>query len=344
MSELNFIVDQKENIPVKYHDQLFLLMQENRKEIFDIEPPHLKYFEISWKIPLEKSKQKIWTLVILNNELIGYGYTSLNIMYDNQDIGYFWCHIKKKYRRNGYGSALLQQQYKQFPEQIKIIQTETFKNTDGEKFISNLKEKYQSKVVMSISEIRSFNISEVKQEAERLKQKVARKGYSIIFVNGIDFAKVVDYEEYIEMVEEIWNDMPREELSDEDEILTVERHQIYLKKAIELGYDILTYIAIDEKTKKPIGLTSTTVGKYQPAVAYQDDTGVLKPHRGNGLGLALKYQMLDKLLSDTETKYWQTGNAGSNEHMLRINKLLGYKEFTSIKIIEFSKEELQELL
>ena len=344
MSELRYIIDQKEGISEKHLEQLFKLMQENRKEILLHEPPSAEYFRIFWNLPQEKSKEKKWVLVLNDEILIGYGYVSWNIMFDNLDIGYFWCFIKKEHRRKGYGTALLQQLCRLFPQQIRIVQTESFENTDGEKFVANLKEEYQSQMVISISDIRNFDKEKVSIEAKQLKQRASEKGYKIIFSNARDLAKNIDYPKYVEMVEEIWNDMPREELSDEDEILTPERHNEYLRRAMDNGYEILTFIAITKETEKPIGLTCTNINKFQPLIAYQEDTGILREHRGNGLGLTLKYQMLNKLLTETNTKYWETGNAGSNEHMLRINDKLGYKKYTSIKITEFMKEEWQNFL
>ena len=82
------------------------------------------------------------------------------------------------------------------------------------------------------------------------------------------------------------------------------------------------------------------ISQFQPEVARQGDTGILKSHRGNGLGLAVKYQMLEKLLSETDAKYWRTGNAGSNEHMLRINRLLRHEPFVSVIEFEVNRNAL----
>ncbi|MHA1122834.1 MAG: hypothetical protein ACTSPC_08555, partial [Candidatus Heimdallarchaeota archaeon] len=101
-----------------------------------------------------------------------------------------------------------------------------------------------------------------------------------------------------------------------------------------------TFVAIHKETKEIAGVTVTYINEHHTKIAHQQDTGVVRAHRGNGLGLALKYQMLEKLLFETKATKWQTGNAGSNEHMLRINNMLNHEPFTSIPVYEISKLDL----
>ena len=106
----------------------------------------------------------------------------------------------------------------------------------------------------------------------------------------------------------------------------------------------MTFVVIHKGTNEPVGVTCTYISKYQPENAIQEDTGIISSHRGKGLGLAIKYQMLDKLLNETNTKFWRTGNAGSNEHMLRINRILKYDPYQRIFVFEFTKDELNQKL
>jgi RimJ/RimL family protein N-acetyltransferase len=60
--------------------------------------------------------------------------------------------------------------------------------------------------------------------------------------------------------------------------------------------------------------------------AVQLDTSVLPPHRGHGLGLAIKGAMLRTLLPAwPELEHITTSNAIDNEHMLAVNRALGYR-------------------
>lgn len=69
--------------------------------------------------------------------------------------------------------------------------------------------------------------------------------------------------------------------------------------------------------------------------------GVVKKYRGHNIGLTLKYLMLEKLLKDPQVKYWITENAGSNDHMIRINHKLGYKEWLTAYMYETKLDELK---
>ena len=143
------------------------------------------------------------------------------------------------------------------------------------------------------------------------------------------------------MVEQLWNDMPREQLSDEGDVLTEEKLRGIYSHHIRRGLHYYGYLAIHEKSNEPVGYTTVAINKYQPWIAWQDDTGVVHEHRGNGLGLALKYQSMLKLVKDTKAKYWRTGNAASNIHMARINKKLGHKLFLTDLVFELEVSDFK---
>lgn len=73
------------------------------------------------------------------------------------------------------------------------------------------------------------------------------------------------------------------------------------------------------------GLTELSIDPRRPARAGQDDTSVVPAHRGHGLGLWMKADMIARLRDDhpatTEIVTW---NAETNEHMLAINRALGF--------------------
>ncbi len=341
MTQIKFISGSKEEIPSKYLDQLFVLMQANYKEILKDEPPEINYFKISWTIGTSSNQKLIYVLAINQDDnVIGYGYGSWNIAYDNLDKGYFWVHVTRSQRRKGIGKQILKEIVGNFPPQITGIVTEAFSETDGVPFIESLKMDKKYTEVLSASDLTKFNLEEVKREAEKLRQQALDKGYEIIYIENMEHVLHLNYPKYIEMTQEIWNDMPLEELSFEDEILSVKRYQEMIQRQILSGNHIMTFVAIHKETNEQAGLTVTYVNKYHPKIANQQDTGVVRKHRGKGLGLALKYQMLEKLLTETKAQKWRTGNAGSNEYMLRINNLLKHVPYTKIPVYEMSKVDL----
>jgi RimJ/RimL family protein N-acetyltransferase len=79
-------------------------------------------------------------------------------------------------------------------------------------------------------------------------------------------------------------------------------------------------------TGQIVALTEMAVDQNTPQWGFQQATAVQPAHRGHRLGLLVKIGMLD-LLAEREpgVRHIFTGNAGSNEHMVAINELLGYR-------------------
>ncbi|MHA1532127.1 MAG: GNAT family N-acetyltransferase [Candidatus Heimdallarchaeota archaeon] len=341
MNQLKFISGSKEEIPAKYLNQLFNLMQVNYVEILKDEPAEIEYYRKTWSLGVSSDQKMIYVLVIKqDDEVIGYSYGSWNIKYDNLDKGYFWVHIAKNERRKGLGKRTLKEIIERFPPQVTGIVTEVFAETDGVPFVESLQMKKNYTEVLSSSDLTKFDKEEVKKESRKLKQQVLENGYEIIYINNMNHVFHLDFVKYVEMAQEIWNDMPLEELTYEDEVLSVDRYQEMIQRQILSGNHIMTFVAIHKETKEIAGVTVTYINEHHTKIAHQQDTGVVRAHRGNGLGLALKYQMLEKLLFETKATKWQTGNAGSNEHMLRINNMLNHEPFTSIPVYEISKLDL----
>ncbi|MHA1155257.1 MAG: GNAT family N-acetyltransferase [Candidatus Heimdallarchaeaceae archaeon] len=341
MSQITIISNIKEEIPRKYLEQLFKLMQVNNQEILKIKPPSIGHFKRAWVLG-SSSEEKICYLLAINpdDEVIGYGLCSWNINYDNLDKGYVWVHIAKKYRRKGYGTQLFLKAVEILPEQITGLYIETFEDTDGILFVKSLGVKEAYKETLSASDLTKFNPEEVKKEAKVQREKANEKGYEIIYIDALEEILHVDFNKYVEMLEEIWNDMPREELTFEDYKLSIERVKKMNQRRLLRGDSIMTFVAIHKESGDPIGVTNSYLNEFQSTLARQGDTGIVRAHRGHGLGLVLKYQMLEKLLFETDAKLWRTGNAGSNEHMLRINQLLKYEPFTCVHEFEVNKKDL----
>lgn len=88
--------------------------------------------------------------------------------------------------------------------------------------------------------------------------------------------------------------------------------------------------AVHEHTSKVAGLTYLAVYRHRPDLADQEDTAVLEAHRGHGLGVWMKAANLQRLADGRpEVRRVRTSNAADNDHMLRVNRQLGFTEATS---------------
>jgi hypothetical protein len=74
------------------------------------------------------------------------------------------------------------------------------------------------------------------------------------------------------------------------------------------------------------GLTVVTVDSENPARGEQEDTSVVRAHRGHRLGLLLKADMMRWLAAtEPQLETLDTWNAESNDHMIGVNERLGYR-------------------
>jgi GNAT superfamily N-acetyltransferase len=85
-----------------------------------------------------------------------------------------------------------------------------------------------------------------------------------------------------------------------------------------------TVLARHRSTGEPAGITMVCVHELRPAIAAQEDTSVLAPHRGHRLGLRLKLAMLDWLRDErADVEQVDTWNVPGNAPMIAINDALG---------------------
>lgn len=299
--------------------------------------------------------------ILMKNKLgksIGFCKILVNTGLKNRSISHIDFYIKLEFRRQGYFKELFLYGTKVIPDYVKLYkfkirvdnnQKNFLENQSLDKKLTDLKEKLDGKLAFSLRrselDLTKQTLENVSQIAKELKLRAKEKCYSFFFVDDIKFPDLpFTRSEYIKMLERIDNDIPRDDLSLEDSVLTEEDFLIWFKSE---KLDKLTewiYIAVD-KNYLPIGMTETKIRASAPHLAYIGDTGVLNEHRGNKLGLTLKYLMLEKLLTDPiskdKVKYWITFNANSNKHMIAINDELGYVQSSLEYTYEFPIENLK---
>ncbi len=84
--------------------------------------------------------------------------------------------------------------------------------------------------------------------------------------------------------------------------------------------------AVHEQSGEVAGLTYLVLYEQRPELAEQEDTAVLAVHRGHGLGAWMKAANLHWLTADRPAvRRVRTSNAADNEHMLRVNRQIGFR-------------------
>ena len=198
----------------------------------------------------------------------------------------------------------------------------------------------------SEADLTKQSLKKISESAKELERKVNKNGYSIVFVDDIGFKNLsFTRKQFVKLIEELGNDMPRDDSDLEDSSITEEDFVNWFVNAEADGMTYWFYIAVNNATGLPIALTETRIRATNPDLAYVGDTGVKKEHRGKRLGLTLKTKMLERLLTDpiskNKVRYWITFNAKSNNHMISINDQLGYVQSSLEHMWEIPLDKLK---
>jgi hypothetical protein len=122
------------------------------------------------------------------------------------------------------------------------------------------------------------------------------------------------------------NDAPTDDLDIEDEVFSAERMRGYENAQEVRGGRLYRVYARHRATGELAGQTVVVVEEDHPAQGHQHDTSVLASHRGHRLGLLLKVEMCLWLReSEPQLERIDTWNAESNDHMIGVNELMGYR-------------------
>jgi GNAT superfamily N-acetyltransferase len=122
------------------------------------------------------------------------------------------------------------------------------------------------------------------------------------------------------------NDAPTDDLDVEDEVFPPERIAAYERAWAARGGRMYRVVARHRVSGELAGQSVVVVDGERPTLAEQHDTSVLRAHRGHRLGLLLKLEVL-RWLAEEEPQVQEidTWNAESNDHMIGVNELLGYR-------------------
>ncbi|HVE98369.1 MAG TPA: GNAT family N-acetyltransferase [Mycobacteriales bacterium] len=122
------------------------------------------------------------------------------------------------------------------------------------------------------------------------------------------------------------NDAPRQELDWEDQIITADMVRAIDETTARRREDRWTTCARHARSGRLVAMTDIIGPLHWPEWAIQDDTVVLREHRGHGLGRWIKAANLARMAADRPTAVGiETWNAVTNAHMLAINEAMGFR-------------------
>lgn len=120
------------------------------------------------------------------------------------------------------------------------------------------------------------------------------------------------------------NDAPASDAAIEPDVWDEARLADYEEAMADRRQTLYRVMARHRGSGEWAGQSLLCVDEFSPSTAFQEDTSVVRAHRGHRLGLLMKAEML-RWISDArpEVAAIDTWNAVSNHHMIAINERLG---------------------
>jgi mycothiol synthase len=102
-----------------------------------------------------------------------------------------------------------------------------------------------------------------------------------------------------------------------------------------------TVVAVDEASGEVVAVTQLFIRLAQPEKSFQEDTAVVRGHRGHGLGRVVKAAMMRRLVADRPNLASVWTQTADIANMARINTELGYRTLTEYLWVEADVADLE---
>lgn len=134
-------------------------------------------------------------------------------------------------------------------------------------------------------------------------------------------------EDHVVLLTRMSTDTPQGNLDLQEESWDVPRVRQWSHSQQDAGRGRVEAVARDRASGRLVGYTFITVPPHLGGVAIQEDTLVIREHRGHGLGVLLK-RACARALADgwPQVHTIRTWNAADNAHMLAVNRALGFRQ------------------
>ncbi|MGB8360969.1 MAG: GNAT family N-acetyltransferase [Acidimicrobiia bacterium] len=285
----------------------------------------LEYHRRAWEAPSGSHRDDHRFVAIDGDEAVGIVHVATWI--DHRDSGLITPAVRRDRRRRGVGKALF----------LRGIDT--------------LENEGRSKLIVDIPD-GSFGES----VAERIGLKRAlREKINQLLVSEIDWELMESWIEATKSrspeyrlefweppfpedrlddwcrISDVMNTAPIDDFDLEETVMTPQKWRSIETNLGARGYVIRAALAVHQPSGRFAGMTTLMALRHHPEMAQQDDTVVDPDHRGNGLGRLLKASMARRFLAEFPgVTRINTGNAGSNAPMLKINEEMGFRTILEI--------------
>lgn len=141
---------------------------------------------------------------------------------------------------------------------------------------------------------------------------------------SLDGPTPTEWLDELRVLHEAINDAPLDGIDAEPDVFPAERITAYDTAMAARGQRVYRLMARHRVSGEWAGHTILCVDTLRPGVAFQEDTSVVRAHRGHRLGMLLKARMLLWMReAHPELELIDTYNAETNAHMIGVNEELG---------------------
>jgi RimJ/RimL family protein N-acetyltransferase len=240
---------------------------------------------------------------------------------ENRETGLLSIVVHPEHRRRGIGTGLLRHATQRAEAHARTrLAGEARENGAGEAFAA------RQQAVRGITEVRRvLDVTAIPDgHLRRLRDEAAptAAGYTLVTWTG---ATPATYQAPVAAAQAAMNDAPHNP-GFEPRTWDAERVREMDARTAEFGFRSYSVAAVHDVTGEAAAITEMYVDPEDPDWAHQGVTAVPRPHRGHRLGLLVKVAMLQWLAeAEPQVQRIDTGNAGSNRHMIAINEALGFR-------------------
>jgi hypothetical protein len=170
--------------------------------------------------------------------------------------------------------------------------------------------------------VRRLDLHEDSGRFDRLHAEAAAVavGYELVHVAGPTPEHLLHG---VDALHEAINDAPADE-GQEPDVWNADRVRTYDASMASRHQTTYRVLARHVRSGEWAGMSLLCVDEFSPTVAFQEDTNVVRAHRGHRLGLLMKCDMLRWIRAERpEVSATDTWNATENHHMIAVNERLG---------------------
>ncbi|HKA69158.1 MAG TPA: GNAT family N-acetyltransferase [Actinomycetes bacterium] len=246
--------------------------------------------------------------------------------WDNLHLGFVGVTVDPDVRRQGIGRQLFELGADRVGSAGRtLVVTDSYDSPATRAFAEAVGLGQASVDIQRRQELRTVDWDRLGHEYRLAEEQAA--DYELIRLPGATPEQMVS--DIVGMTEAI-NDAPIDDWEVEDEVFSPARLRAWETAQAARRRRIYRLVARQRSTGTLAGHTMVGVFDEFPWIAHQWDTSVVRAHRGHRLGQYLKIGMLLWLqAAEPQLRIVDTWNAASNDRMIAINELLGYKIVTS---------------